>query len=222
MYKEYFKYVVEHRRLVRKECFKMAKTLNGSYKIRLIFHGLTHDLSKFKPSEFIPYAKWINGEHGIKLEKQYTYEAINNSESCLSYNYLNCKADFQKAWKKHYKRNRHHWKHYYDNNNKIVKKMPAYAINQMICDLNAMGTKFGNSTQEYYLNSYDKIKLFNDSRLYFEHKIGLDLSNGVHDICYWCTIKENILNNRIPDAEIEEINKKYNIDLKNAFMKGDN
>lgn len=34
----------------------------------LYLHAFTHDLSKFLPSEFIPYAKWFYGENGIKLK----------------------------------------------------------------------------------------------------------------------------------------------------------
>ena len=41
----YLSYVIRHRWFVMIECFKRG----------LIWRGLTHDLSKFHPSEFFPY-----------------------------------------------------------------------------------------------------------------------------------------------------------------------
>ena len=46
LYYEYLKYVLEHKKNVFKTCRKRGLKL----------HALTHDLSKFSPSEFIPYA----------------------------------------------------------------------------------------------------------------------------------------------------------------------
>jgi len=51
----YLKYIIRHKWYVGIECFKM-----GVY-----WRGITHDLSKFLPSEFIPYAKYFYGDYGI-------------------------------------------------------------------------------------------------------------------------------------------------------------
>jgi hypothetical protein len=51
MYLKYLLYVLEHKWNVGIECLKMGMPL----------HALTHDLSKFRPSEFIPYAKYFYG-----------------------------------------------------------------------------------------------------------------------------------------------------------------
>ena len=53
-YIKYLLYVIQHKYYVFIECWK-----DGLY-----WHGITHDLSKFMPSEFFPYARWIYGSKG--------------------------------------------------------------------------------------------------------------------------------------------------------------
>ena len=48
-YLKYFLYVLEHKKNVGIECIK-----EGRY-----IHAITHDMSKFRPSEFIPYARFF-------------------------------------------------------------------------------------------------------------------------------------------------------------------
>ena len=55
-YWDYFKYIVEHKKNVGIECLKAG----------MFIHAITHDLSKFLPSEFIPYAKFSM----IKIEQK--------------------------------------------------------------------------------------------------------------------------------------------------------
>lgn len=63
-----------------------------SCKLGIPWLGLIHDLSKFRPSEFFPYAHYFSGgkfpndgPHGI---------------------------DFDYAWLNHQKRNKHHWQYW--------------------------------------------------------------------------------------------------------------
>ena len=51
MYWKYFKYVIRHKLFVFIECYKLGK----------IWRGITHDLSKFLPDEFIPYSRYFYG-----------------------------------------------------------------------------------------------------------------------------------------------------------------
>jgi len=94
----YFKYILEHKRNVFIECMEMSKEYKGKDKRELIVHAFTHDLSKFSFAEFVPYAEFFHGYYGIEAEKTYTYEQINNGESCVSNSYLKCKKEFLKAW----------------------------------------------------------------------------------------------------------------------------
>ena len=48
---QHFKTITHHRHLVRKECFRVG----------LYWQGLTHDLSKYSPTEFLVGAKYYQG-----------------------------------------------------------------------------------------------------------------------------------------------------------------
>ena len=136
MYWNYFKYVVEHKWNVGIECLKM-----GMY-----IHAITHDLSKFLPSEFIPYAKFFKGTGRYKSYKK-------SDEG---------NADFQKGWCHHQKRNKHHWNYWVSMTRKeeiIPIPMPEKYIKQMIADWNGMSRKFGGSTQEYFRKNQDTMIL---------------------------------------------------------------
>jgi len=162
-YYNYLKYILEHKKNVFKTCWRR----------KLYLHAITHDLSKLNPKEFIPYAEWFYGYHGIKLEKEYNHEQLNNGMSCISNNYLECKRNFDKAWEHHYQNNHHHWDYWLDEKG-VPQRMDSKYLNQMICDWEAMSLKFGGFAQEYYLNNYCKIKLEYNTRLLLEIMLGLN------------------------------------------------
>lgn len=129
MYWNYFKYVVEHKKNVAIECFKMW----------LYIHAFTHDLSKFLPSEYKAYAeKFFSGDYAYKY-----FEVENN---------------FEKAWLFHQHRNKHHWD-YWVNSKNIPIEMPLKYVKQMVADWNGMSRKFGGSTKEYFEKNKDKMIL---------------------------------------------------------------
>ena len=172
-YIKYFKYVIEHKKNVFKICWKNKKYI----------HAFTHDLSKFRPCEFIPYARWFYGEYGVDFlnnrrevyEKEFSkgdYDSLKFYGVELGKHYV-CKRSFDWAWIHHYKRNKHHWNHYVDYTDMTCKKMPYKHIMQMIYDWEAMGIKFNNTAQEYYLKNYHDIKLNRDSRVCLEKNLGL-------------------------------------------------
>lgn len=166
----YLKYILEHKKNVFKTCWKRG----------LYLHAFTHDLSKFLPSEFIPYAKWFYGEYGVRW----------NGGTCNSWEFdehNKCKQDFDYAWEHHQVKNKHHWNYwtydideYYSNMGELgrfklkqPKDMPLKYIKQMICDWEGMALKFGDTAQQFYMNNYGKIELSLKSRLELEVELGL-------------------------------------------------
>jgi hypothetical protein len=88
---EYLKYVVRHRWFVMLACFQHG----------LIWRGLVHDLSKFLPSEWFPYARFFyepNGTKKTRRDKSGYYKPTDTGDSAFDF-----------AWLLHQKRNRHHW-----------------------------------------------------------------------------------------------------------------
>lgn len=141
-YWQYLKYLLEHKKNVFKVCIKR----------KMYIHAITHDLSKFSPTEFIIYAKHFYG----------TSEEKKNREL------------WDKAWAHHIKYNKHHWQHwliYLDIPGKgfaipHAGLMPKKYVKQMVCDWEAMGIKFNDSAIEYYNKNKDNIKLCDYSQIY--------------------------------------------------------
>ena len=89
MYIKYLWYVIRHKWFVFVECVKLG----------VPWLGLIHDLSKFLPREFIPYARNFYGTYPKDLRyTRFTAEGV--------------KAAFDVAWLHHQKGNRHHWQYW--------------------------------------------------------------------------------------------------------------
>ena len=193
-YWKYLLYVLEHKKNVFKTCWKKG----------LYLHAFTHDLSKFMPDEFIPYARHFYGS--------YPSEAVLNTVSCIKNKSKTLTKEkverrFNKAWELHYKRNKHHPEHW------VGKNMKRNNIEQMICDLEAMSLKFGGSAQAYYLNNYNKWEITKNTRLGIEN--ALDINDNSYTIEEFAELYDEIdFNKRL--WKIKEI---YGIDAYKMFSK---
>ena len=105
----HLKTVHRHRALVRKYCFRLG----------LYWQGLTHDLSKYSPTEFWAGAKYFQGDHSPNdaQRKAFGYSA---------------------SWMHHKGRNRHHfefWTDYNPDGSGISGvEMPRKYVAEMFCD----------------------------------------------------------------------------------------
>lgn len=182
MYLEYLKYILDHKKNVFNECIAMSDTYHVDKKMkhRMIWHAFVHDLSKFRPSEFISYAKYFYGENGVKVAKQFNepLKEICTYDMRIQYHmFLNCRGDFNRACNLHYIRNKHHPEYW------AGREMPREYILEMICDLRAVSKKFGNTVQEYYLRNYYKWNLNPNTRYNLEMILGL-LANTRYLVIY--------------------------------------
>ena len=148
-YWEYLKYILRHKYYVMIECFKKGEYLRG----------LTHDNSKFRPDEFIPYAKYFYGDYGDQ-------EHLSPLE--LSYYGIETKEEredaFDLAWLKHLHRNDHHWQFWLlrEDDGGIKKlRMPNECISEMLADWNGAGMAISgkNDTKEWYEKNRGKMSL---------------------------------------------------------------
>jgi len=149
-YLKYLFYIFEHKWNILIECWKVG----------LYWHGITHDLSKFRPSEFIPYARFFDKKNRAKEYKQ-------SDESDI---------DFQKAWNLHQKRNKHHWNYWVSvtrKNQIIPLPMPKKYVKQMICDWRAMSRKFGGTAQEFFKKNKNKMILHEMTITFIEAELGI-------------------------------------------------
>lgn len=128
---KHFKKICKHKYYVGKYCFHY-----GLYK-----QGITHDLSKFSPTEFFESVKYYQGDRS-------PIDA--------------CKEDkgYSMAWLHHKGRNKHHYEYWQDNFDKggEALQMPFEYALEMFCDyLGAgqayMGKDFNYSAEyEWWVN----------------------------------------------------------------------
>lgn len=146
----HFSTITRHKFWVAYYCFKV-----GLYK-----QGITHDLSKYSPSEFIPGVKYFQGHRSpIDQEKEI-------------FGYSN-------AWFHHFGTNKHHWEHYIDldrvNNQLRAYKMEDRYILESICDRVAacriyQGKNFDkDSAYNYFMKGKDRIFMHPDNSKTFEY-----------------------------------------------------
>lgn len=105
----HLKTVTHHRHLVMRHCFKCG----------IPFQGLTHDLSKFSPAEFIAGCKYYTGKR-----------SPNEGERKVK--------GYSEAWMHHKGRNKHHFEYWNDVSPETHRyapvKMPYKYLAEMVCD----------------------------------------------------------------------------------------
>ncbi len=105
----HFKTVHRHRALVRKYCFRLG----------LYWQGLTHDLSKYSPTEFWAGAKYFQGDRSPNDAQR---------RAC----------GYSAAWMHHKGRNRHHFEYWTDYGGPgkgiVGIEMPKKYVAEMFCD----------------------------------------------------------------------------------------
>ena len=142
-----------HRYEVMKNCFKCG----------LYSQGLSHDLSKYSPEEFLVSVKYFQGDRS-----PYMYEKE--------------KYGFSYGWLHHKGRNRHHWEYWYDmiKGEWVPLEMPLPFFIEMVCDRVAACRIYQkeNYTQrsalEYFYNRND--------RFYMHEKTAAKLEAVLKDI----------------------------------------
>lgn len=132
---KHFQTITHHRHLVCRHCFAVG----------LYWQGLTHDLSKYSPTEFIVGARYYQG-----------HRSPNNAEREAT--------GVSRAWLHHKGRNKHHLEYWIDYglpDGKITgMKMPVRYVVEMFCDRVAASKTYN---KEQYTDA--------DSYWYFIHSV---------------------------------------------------
>lgn len=106
---QHFKTITKHRWLVMLGCFRVG----------LYHQGLTHDLSKYSPTEFWTGARYYQGNRSPNAAERED-------------------KGYSEAWMHHKGRNRHHFEYWSDYNPKTKRvepvEMPVRFLAEMFCD----------------------------------------------------------------------------------------
>ena len=140
---KHFKTITRHKYLVMKGCFAV-----GLYR-----QGLTHDLSKYEPSEFLIGARYFQGDR-----------SPNNAERE--------EKGYSSAWLHHKGRNRHHYEYWIDisvhkEEGLVGNKMPVNYVAEMLCDRIASKVYRGDKSRDedplLYFQSAKEIPIMHEN-----------------------------------------------------------
>jgi len=167
--KKYFQYgwyLIRHKWYVGLECWREG----------LYWRALTHDLSKFYPSEWFPYMNYFYGKVGDDISKGRDetgyYKPTDTGDKAFDW-----------AWFLHQKRNSHHWQYYVlpeDEGGLKILEMSKKDRLEMVCDWVGAGKAQGNfskggdrfsETKKWYAKNKDKMRLHPNTIKWIESKI---------------------------------------------------
>lgn len=144
-YLKYLSYVLRHKWYVLLACCQRG----------LWWRGLVHDLSKFRPSEFFPYANHFHGPKDIQEGRDKTgyYKPTDTGDPA-----------FDHAWFLHQKRNQHHWQYWVipeDGGGVKLLPMPEVVVTEMVCDWIGAGRAQNNPTspKDWFAANRNKMQL---------------------------------------------------------------
>lgn len=156
---QHFKTITRHRLLV----------LDGCFRVGLYWQGLTHDLSKYTPTEFIIGARYFQGDR-----------SPNSAE----------RADkgYSEAWMHHKGRNRHHYEYWTDMDPQTRTyepvRMPRRYLAEQIMDRRAACMVYQKkaytdaSAYHYFMASRERQLMHPENRKELEFLLGMLAQKG--------------------------------------------
>lgn len=151
---KYLSYLLRHRWFVFIECCKAGIPIKG----------LVHDLSKFRPSEYFPYANFFY--HKKVRDKTGYYKPTDTGDVAFDF-----------AWFLHQKRNAHHWQYWViptDEGKFKILDMPLKFRKEMLCDWKGAGRAQKTSgVRDWYLKNAHKLFLHPNTRNWIEERLNI-------------------------------------------------
>jgi len=147
---KHFKTITHHKLLVMQGCFRVG----------LIWQGITHDLSKYTPTEFLAGAKYFQGTRSPNAAERED-------------------KGYSEAWMHHKGRNRHHYEYWTDLSRETRRyesvAMPRKYLVEMVMDRRAacmtyQGSAYTDaSALTYFMNSTERSLMHPQTRRELEY-----------------------------------------------------
>ena len=116
--------------------------------------GFWHDMSKFRPDEFVPYARHFYAKNGMPQQDFRDPE-------------------YDLAWLKHQHRNKHHWQHWIlvmdEDANKVLPMPDRYRL-EMLADWLSFGGDI-DKQRKWYVAHKNKMILHEETRQWVEDQL---------------------------------------------------
>ena len=172
---QHFKTVHHHRALVRKGCFRVG----------LYLQGLTHDLSKYSPTEFLRGAHYYQGTRSPNAAERE-------------------EKGYSEAWMHHKGRNRHHYEYWTDMSPTTRRyepvDMPRRYLVEMVMDRRAacmtyQGKNYRPGAElEYLEKSRERLLMHPETLRRLEYLLSMLRDRGEEETFRY--IKENVLKDK--------------------------
>jgi hypothetical protein len=150
--------------------------LVAAYKIGAsLWAAITHDISKFRPSEWLPYCRYFYGNY---MSMNESHHLFTSAGVIVSLTKEEVASAFDLAWLHHQHRNPHHWQYWVlneDSGNTKILPMPERYWLEMVADWMGAGRAITGKweTKEWYLKNRHNIMLHGSTRLSVEALLGV-------------------------------------------------
>ena len=169
---QHFKTITKHRFLVMCGCFRVG----------LIWQGLTHDLSKYSPTEF-----WVGARYYQGTRSPNTAEREDKG--------------YSEAWMHHKGRNKHHYEYWTDmskeTRNYESVEMPRKYLVEMVMDRRAACMTYqgkaytDGSALKYFMGSRERDLMHSNTRMQLEYILTMLRDKGERETFRW--LRQEIL-----------------------------
>ena len=183
---QHFKTITKHKLLVLEGCFKV-----GLYR-----QGLTHDLSKYSPTEFWVGARYYQGTRSPNAAER-------------------AEKGYSEAWMHHKGRNRHHYEYWTDMSRETGRyeaiPMPRKYLVEMVMDRRAAcivyeGASYTSASPlNYLLKSREKALIHPQTLRELTYILTMLRDEG--EDATFCYLRENVLSGKPFPWELEEEKK---------------
>ena len=131
---QYLLYLLQHKWYVYRHCARL----------NIRWRGITHDLSKFRPSEW-------NAVVAYRRASEFGSRRID----------IRAQSPFDLALHRHYRRNDHHWQYWVgiDHGRPVARKMPVEALRELVADWWAMEDAGQEVAFRYWVVNRDSMYL---------------------------------------------------------------
>lgn len=153
---KYLSYIIRHKWFV----------FIAACRLGIPFRGMVHDMSKFLPSEWLPYLRYFYGKYPTKEEAK---RALKIAMVTYSRTAETVARDFDLAWLKHQHRNPHHWQYWLlreDKGATKVLQMPQKYMLEMLADWVGAGRAIKGKIEvkKWYQSNRGEIVLHSQTR----------------------------------------------------------
>ena len=172
---KHFITITHHRLLVMAGCFRVG----------LVWQGLTHDLSKYSPTEFLVGARYYQGTRSPNAAERE-------------------EKGYSEAWMHHKGRNRHHYEYWTDMNRftRVYESVPMprkYLVEMVMDRIAACKTYQGKdytdgSALTYFDKSAEKMLMHPDTRHQLSHILTMLRDSGEAETFRY--LREHVLKNK--------------------------